>query len=72
MAQLVACRLDGAVLHLHGNVVIEHAAGLVRAFREVRMVASIRLNANAPAALGHTEDERPPVFRVQVCIREHK
>lgn len=72
VTELVARCLDGAVLHLHGDEVIEHAAGLVRTLREVRMVASVRLDADAPAALGHAEDERPAVLRVQVGIREHQ
>ena len=72
VTELVARCLDGAVLHLHGDEVIEHAAGLVRTLREVRMVASVRLDADAPAALGHAEDERPAVLRVQVGVRQHE
>lgn len=67
----MARRLDGPVLDLacylgrevaHGHVVV----------REVGVMSRVRLNANTPALLGHSKDERPAVLRVQVCVREHQ
>ena len=35
-------------------------------------MSCVRLNTNAPALLGHAEDECPAIFGIQVRIREHQ
>ena len=39
---------------------------------EVRVVTSITLNTDSPALLGHAENKRPSLFRVEVCICKHE
>ena len=63
--------LDGSILDQLGDPVVEDLARSAR-LRKVRMVPGVGLDADAPAALGHPEDEGPPVLRVQVGVRQHE
>lgn len=63
--------LDGSILDQLGDPVVEDLARPAR-LRKVRVVPGVGLDADAPAALGHPEDERPPVLRVQVGVRQHE
>ena len=72
MAQLVASCLDGPVLHQLCHLGVEHARRLVRVLGKVGMVPCVALDADSPALLGHTEDEGPTVFRVEVCVGQHE
>jgi hypothetical protein len=67
----VARSLDGPVLDLASDLRREVAHGHV-VVREVRMMSRVRLNANTPALLGHTEDEGPAFLRVQISIRQNQ
>jgi len=70
MRQFVTSRLDGSVLSLPGNLRLE--INFFNRSAELRVVASITLNANPLLLLGHSEDEGPPFFRIEVHIREHE
>lgn len=72
MTELVACRLDCPVLDELGHFGVEHARRLVGMLSEVRMVSSVALDADAPALLGHSEDESPTVLRVQIGIGQYE
>jgi len=69
--QLVARRLYRSVLDLPGDLGGEDADGLV-VLGEVGVVASVALDANAPALLGHAEDEGPALLGVEVGVGEHE
>lgn len=69
--ELVARSLDGPVLDLSRDFRRE-VAHRYFVVRKVRVMPRVRLNANTPALLGHTEYERPAVLRVQVGVRQHQ
>ena len=39
---------------------------------EIRMMPRIGLNTNTPALLRHTENERPSILWIQICISQHQ
>lgn len=74
MRKLMACRLDSSILDLFRNDFIKVPFGLhaLLFLGELRVMAGIALDADAPTLLGHAEHEGPPIFRIQVCIRQHE
>ena len=68
VTELMARCLDSPVLDLLCDSIVEHLVAR-SLLGEVRMVPGVRLNADAPAALSHTENKRPPVLRIQVSVR---
>lgn len=71
VTKLVTRSLDGSVLDQLGDPVVEDLARPAR-LREVRVVSGVGLDADPPAALGHTEDKSPSVLRVQVGVRQYE
>ena len=70
MAELVTSCLNGSVLNLLGHLSIEVAVGHL--LGKVRVVSSVGLDADPPAALGHAKDESPAFFGVQIGVGEHQ
>lgn len=68
VAQLVAGSLYCSILDQFSHLIIEHARGLVRMLCEIGMVASVALDTNPLALLGHSKYESPPVLGIQVGI----
>lgn len=63
--------LDGSVLDLFGDLRGKHAAGF-RMIGEIRMVSRVALDANFPTLLGHSKDEGPTIFGVQIGVRQYE
>lgn len=60
---------DRPILNLLGHTIVEVMTG-GSFLRKVWMMPCIRLDADAPAALGHAKDEGPAVLRVKVGVRQ--
>jgi hypothetical protein len=71
VGDLVAGCFDSSVLDLASNLRIEVSLGHL-CFAEVRVVAGIALDANAPTLLGHSEHESPSLLGVEVGIGKHQ
>lgn len=67
--QLVARGFNGPILNFSGNLRRELSCILLS---EVRVVASVTLNANFPALLRHSKNESPAVLRIEISISKHK
>ena len=65
----MASSFNGSVLDLASDFAVEISLYVLR-LGEVRVVASVALDAYPPALLSHSEDEGPALFWVQVGIRE--
>ena len=70
MTDLVARGLNGPILDELGDTIVELLTNLRPG--EVRVVPRVRLDADAPTALGHAKHKCPPVLRVQIGVRQHK
>lgn len=63
--------LNSPVLDLSCNFGGEYSH-VLRFMREIRMMSRVALDTDSPGLLGHTKDERPTFFGIEVSIRQNQ
>ena len=68
---LMTSRLNSSILYLTSYLWAKMPRVIHLSFRKIRMMSSVRLDANSPRLLCHAENEGPAIFGIKIRVSQN-